>query len=138
MNVIEVPQFNPKGKETINQYLRRVEKYKTLILKEKYDVILNFVNEWLKAEYNSLSEFTNMKEYILLKNKKHNRTIMKKYCQIFKDKFNIDLQINQETDSDEIKDTDILNILINMLNIIDYALVKKDFNNNIIYSIRQL
>lgn len=135
---MEVPEFNPRGKETINQYIRRVEKYKAQILKEKYDIILNFVNEWLKAEYESLSEFTNMKEPILLKNKKHNRSVMKKYCQIFNDKFCIDMSITAETNSDEIKDMYIIDVLVKMLNIIDYSLIKKEFNNNIIYSIRQL
>lgn len=131
---VEVPEYNPKGKETINQYLRRVEKYKAIILKDKYNVVLNFVNDWLRAEYESLSEFTNIKESILLKNIKHNSNVVQKYTQIFKNKFEIDLTIDYNNDETR----EILDLLIKMLSIIDYTLIKREFKDNIVYSIRQL
>lgn len=131
MEVPEVPEYNPKGKETINQYLRRVEKYKATILKGKYDIVLKFINELIKAEYESLSEFSNKKEYTILRNKKHNKAILEKYSSIFEEQFNVTLE--EYTDEKY-----IIEYLIKILNVIDYALVKREFNDNIIYSIRQL
>ena len=132
MNYLQAPEYNPKGKETINQYLRRVEKYKATILKEKYDIVLKFINELIKADYESLSEFSNKKEYTILRNKKHNRSILEKYSSIFEEKFAIEL------DKDYTDEKYIIEYLIKILNVIDYALIKREFNDNIIYSIRQL
>ena len=130
-----VPEYNPRGKETINQYIRRVEEYKNIILKEKYDIILNFVNDWLNIDkdiiYESLTKFTNIKESILLKNDKHNRNVMQKYSLIFKEKFQIQDNI------DETQDKYIISFLIKLLNYIDYNLVKREFKGQFVYSIRK-
>jgi hypothetical protein len=144
---MEVPEFNPKGKETINQYVRRVEKFKAAILKEKYDIILKFVNEWLNSEsgplgvdsdFNSLSEFTNVKEVVLLKDVTHNSKIVNKYEKILLDKFQIDISItNKDFLNENNKDKHIIFTLIKMLNIIDYVLIKREFKGAFIYSIRQ-
>jgi type IV secretory pathway component VirB8 len=139
---LQVPEYNPKGKESINQYIRRVEKYKTIILKEKYDIILNFVNDWLNKniKYESLTKFTNIKEYILLKNDKHNRIVMQKYSELFNNNFKITINIPQpsEENSDVIKDKYILTFLTKLLDYIDYALIKREFKGKFIYSIRKV
>lgn len=130
MNYHEAPIYDPKGKETINQYVRRVEKYKIIILKEKYDMVLNFVNDLLNldqdTQYESLTKFTNVKESILLKNEKHNRNVMDKCCELFKNKFQIDLVGDN-----------IITFITGLLSLIDYTLVKREFKNEFIYSIRK-
>lgn len=135
MNDLEVPEYN--NKETVNQYMKRVEKYKIQLLQSKYDVILNFVNDWTENKYEALSEFKNIQEKILLKNNKHNRDIVRKYSDIFRDKFDIDLSFDMETDSDEINDKYIIYLLMKMLVLINYTLSKKEFNNKLLYTIRK-
>lgn len=133
MNNIEVPIYD--GKESINQYIKRVERFKNIIVLEKYNVILEFVNLWLGLEYTSLSDFKNVYEHILLKNSKHNRIIVRKYCDIFQNNFGIDLSVGLETDSDEINDRYIIYLLMKMLTIIGYSLIKRNYGSKIAYTI---
>lgn len=139
MNNIEIPIYD--GKESVNKYIKRVERFKNKILEDKYNIILEFVNSWLKTEYTSLSDFKNIHECVLLKNSKHNRLIVRKYCDIFKNKFEMDLSINLETDSDEINDKYIIYLLIKMLNVIGYSLTKRslqlNYGNKIAYTIKK-
>jgi hypothetical protein len=135
MNNMEVPIYD--GKESINKYIKKVQKFNSKILEDKYEVILEFVNEWLECKYTSLSDFRNIYEKTMLKNLKHNRDIVRKYSDIFQDKFNVDLSVGLETDSDEINDRYIIYLLIKMLNIIQYTLVKKEIGKNITYTIRK-
>ena len=129
---IEAPVYDPKGKETINQYIRRVEKYQTIILKEKYDKVLLFVNEWLTTDYNSLSEFKNLEESFLLKKEK--KSIVDKYYKIFSQEFGLNPDPNNE---DEEKERNIINFLIKLLDYINYKLIKRTYNDKFFYSIRK-
>lgn len=135
MSSLEVPVYNKK--ETINQYMKRVEKYTMALQQEKYNTILEFVNLWIGAEYTSLSEFKNIPETILLKNAKHNRDTVRKYSDIFQSRFEIDLRFGIETDSDEINDRYIIYLLIKMLNIINYTLIRRELGKKTLYSIRK-
>lgn len=133
--IMEIPEYD--GIESVNKYMKRVEKYKQYILKEKYDVILLFINEWLKKNYESITSFRNISEEILLKNLKHNRDIIRKYCDLFKNKFSLDLTIDLETDSDEINDRYIITLLGKMLNLVDYHIIKRELGTKILYTIRK-
>lgn len=140
--MMDVPFYDPKSKETINQYIRRVEKYKIFILKEKYDMILNFVNDLLNLDpdtrFHSLTKFTNVKESILLKNDISNKNVMQKYCELFKNKFEIDIDPkNEKNDKNESNDKDIITFIIKLLDLIDYTLIKREFKGEFIYSIRK-
>lgn len=135
MSEIDIPKYD--GKESINQYIRKVEKYKIQVLKEKYDEVLNFINEWTNSNYYALSEFKNIQETILLKDDKHNRNIVRKYSDIFKDKFDIDLSFDMNTDSDEINDKYIIYLLMKIVGLIDYVLTKKEFNKKTLYTIKK-
>ena len=134
---INVPEYNPRGNETINQYIRRVERYKSIILKEKYDIILNFINDWINNDknivYESLVKFTNIRESILLKNDKHNRNILKKYSEQINNIFKLD----PNEDIDDTQDKYMIIFLTKLLNYIDYVLIKKEFKGKFIYSIRK-
>ncbi|QKF93737.1 hypothetical protein QKU48_gp0279 [Fadolivirus algeromassiliense] len=135
MNEIDVPIYD--GKESINQYIRRVEKYKMKILEEKYNEIIKFVNEWTNKTYVALTEFKNMNETELLQNASHNRKIVRKYCDIFNEKFNVDLNFNADTDSDEINDTYIIHLLTKMLVLIDYTLTRRKLGNKTLFTIKK-
>jgi len=132
---MEVPVYN--GKESINKYMQRVEKYKSYFIKDKYDIILKFINEWLNTTHDSLAKFKNINETTLLKNNKHNRDIVRKYCDVFQKKFNVDLSIDEETSSEEINDKYIIYLLMKMLNLIEYSLTKKEFNKKTYYTIKK-
>ena len=97
---------------TVNQYFKLVEAYKRQIVDNKYDLLLEFINCWLKYEgkykLNTLKEFKKIPESLLLKNPKHNRKLLKKYSKKIKKEFNITFHIDDETDSPEIKDRYIL------------------------------
>jgi hypothetical protein len=135
MTTIEIPTYNIN--ESVTNYMKKVEKYKNYILKEKYIIILNFLNEWTEGNYKSLTDFKNINEYILLKDKKHNNKIVKKYSEIFEKKLNVDLSVDAETDSDDITDKYIILILQKVLNYLDYYLSKTLFDNKIFYSIKK-
>lgn len=135
MSEIDIPKYD--GRESINQYIRKVEKYKIEVLKEKYDEVLNFINEWTNGKYCALSEFKNIQETILLKDDKHNRKMVRKYSDIFKDKFDIDLSFDIDTDSDEINDKYIIYLLMKIVGLIDYTLTKKEFNKKTLYTIKK-
>ena len=64
-----------------------------------------------------------------------NRDLIRKYCQLFVDKFNTQLSVDEETDSEEINDKYIIYLLMKMLNYIDYGLTKKELKTNILYTI---
>lgn len=135
MNKLQIPIYD--GKESITKYIQKVEKFKTLIFQEKYNIILQFVNEWLNSDYKSLTYFKNKCEDELLKNEKINRNICRKYSEIFKKRFELDLIVDLDTDSDEIKDKYIIYLLTKMLQSIEYILYKKDIKNKIYYSIKK-
>lgn len=135
MNPIEPPIYD--GKESINKYIKKVEKYKNMILEERYNVILEFMNSWIESEFTSLTDFKNLDEEKLLKNPKLNRTIVRKYSDIFQNKYEIDLSVGIDTDSDEIKDKYIIYLTMKMLGTIDYYFAKRELGHKLLYTIRK-
>jgi len=135
MTNLQVPVFD--GKESVNKYAKRVERYTNKMVEDKYDVILEFINAWVGFDYTSLSDFKNVQELLLLKNPKNNRTLVRKYSDIFQNKFEVDLSVGLETDSDEINDRYIIYLLIKMLSIIGYTLAKRESYNKISYTIKK-
>jgi len=135
MNSYEVPKFNIN--DSVSKYIIKVENYKIKLLKEKYDIVINFLNEWIFKNYKSLTDFKNINEEILLKNKKHNHAIARKYSDIFENKFNIDLSVDAATDSDDITDKYIIFMLSKILNNLDNHLSITQFNDKIYYTIKK-
>jgi hypothetical protein len=136
---MEVPQYN--AKESLTKYIEKVEKYKTMIYKDKYNIILNFINEWLKLfdekKFKSITDFKNLYEVDLLYDNRNNKKVIKKYVDIFEKQFMINLNITDDTDSDEIKEKYIIYILSKVVNNIDYILIKKEYNGKIYYTIKK-
>ena len=120
------------GKESINKYMKRVEIFKNKIVIDKYNIILEFINVWLGVQYTSLSDFKNIYEPNLIKKKAHNISIIKKYSDIFKSKFDIGI-----CDDFEKNDKYIILLLMRVLKNINYTLLKKTYGTNIAYTIRK-
>jgi hypothetical protein len=56
---LEFPYFDTKN-ETINQYMERFRQFELQLLEEKYNLIFNFVKEWLSMydiEIKCLTDF---------------------------------------------------------------------------------
>ncbi len=132
-----VPQYNPK--ESISSYIANAESYILDLQADKYQTVLDFINEWLNMNLISLTEFKYMKESIILKNSIHNKKIIIKYIEIFNSTFGIELNINKNTDIDTIDDTYIINLLKHVLKLLkmDYKLIKVNKNKNNFYTIKK-
>ena len=121
------PLFDKYGTEKLVDYMKRVDKYNDVtIKKERYNMMLDFINKWLnydkKYQLKSLKEFKNISESTLLHDLKHNRNILRKYGTQIKEKFKFKFNIDDETDSDDIKDRYILYFVSRALNSIGYTL----------------
>lgn len=118
----EIPIYD--GKETMTNYLRRVEDFTRNINREKYNLILNFINDWFGNDTNkftTLVDFKNVPEDVLLNKKKpnHNRKIIKKYYNKIISICNLDLdEITDDTD----QLSDVIFILEKSLKSINYSL----------------
>lgn len=140
----EPPVF--EGNMTISDYMRNFDDFKREINKEKYKLILNFINEWFNYDEHSrietLLDFKNISEIVLLNQKKpkHNRKIIKKYY----NKIIVMCELDREKITDESEQlSDILSILKDALKSIEYQLCFKykyiDIDKKIkIYYIRKL
>lgn len=133
---IEPPIYD--GKESIPSYTRRIEAYKASIKFEKYDIILDFINEWLNQEkkLTSLSDFKNVSEKLLLKDPKHNRDLLRKHSNNLIKNFNVNSSIEDDTDSDDINDSYIIYFVTKILNYFGYSMIAKIMNETKYYTIK--
>lgn len=135
---MDVPQF--KSGESVTSYLRRVEQFKLKVIQDKYNLLLEFVNEWLKNEekFSSLIEFVKMPESKLLHDLKHNRDILRKYSDEIINKLNPKFDIDDETASDEIDDSYIIHFFSRACAAIDYKLVRYTIRSKTFYSVKRV
>ena len=129
---LEFPLFD--GKETLTQFMRRVNDFDLRNKKPKYDIILEFVNVLTNSKYTSLTEFMNVPNSKIINNKK----IMDQYSTKLSKILNIDiLELTKITTSeDEEQEQEIIIFLKKILSSIEYSLVSKNIDNKIIYSIK--
>ena len=129
---LEFPLFD--GKETLTQFMRRVNDFDLRNKKPKYDIILEFVNVLTNSKYTSLTEFMNVPNSKIINNKK----IMDQYSNKLSKILNIDiLELTKITTSeDEEQEQEIIIFLKKILSSIEYSLVAKNIDNKIIYSIK--
>jgi hypothetical protein len=109
-------------------------------LQENKYAILKFINEWLNVKLKSLTEFKFINKKKLLKDTNHNITIIMKYIDIFNSTFNMELNINSNTDVNEIDNIYIINLLKHLLKLFnkDYKLIKQTYNSNTYYTIKKI
>jgi len=124
---------------SITDYFDAINNFEVNLNKEKYSLILKFINFWLKFEgknkFKSLLKFRNLSEKNLLYDLKHNRYALRKFSKQIKSKLNIKFNIDDETDSDEIKDKYILYFLSRCLVSIGYRLKCLNIDDKNYYSI---
>jgi hypothetical protein len=134
---MNVPQYNGGS---VTKYFKSVEQYELNLLKDKYNIILDFINEWLnypeKFKLKSLIGFKNIKEGILLKDLKHNRDILRKFSSNIIKKLEITFNIDDDTDSDEIKDRYILYFIQRCLASIKFSLTVRKVDDINYYTIK--
>ena len=84
----EIPLYE-EG-DDINEFLEKVEQYHTKISYNKYNIVLNFINDWFKLNkansYTSLSEFKYVTENRI---PKYNKEVVNKHKDIIKSIFDI-------------------------------------------------
>nr|QBK89030.1 MAG: hypothetical protein LCMiAC02_01230 [Mimivirus LCMiAC02] len=123
----KAPKF--KKDETYIKYKKRLDNYNVEQLKERYNLLLKFINKWLgydgKYGLKSIKQFKNVPRKELLYDLKHNRKILRKYSNEIKEKLDLTFVITDETDSDEINDQFIIIFLGRSLSSIGYKLVSK-------------
>ena len=126
------PEFDRFGTERLIDYMKRVDRYNNVVLKNrKYNMILNFIHKWLNYDDKknlpkSLKGFKNISEYTLLDDPKYNRKILRKYGPKLSKELDIKFNIDDETASEEIKETYILYFVSKILNSIGYTLVRRE------------
>ena len=134
--IINPPIYD--GKETINQYLDRIKEYEISLKRNKYNIILNFINQWVspyKLKFKSLLEFKNIEMNSVLLDTKHNKKILKRNCLKICEKLYINSNIDEEIDTDDIPENEIIIFLRKILETIEYSLIKRKIDNKYYYTI---
>lgn len=133
------PIFDRTGKETVTQYMRRVQEYEVQLRKDRYDVILNFVNIWgneNQLKFKSLLEFKKIPDDKVIddvKNKKICKTHKANVCE----QLNIDNDTDlEETDTDDIPETEFITFMRKILKTINYSINKTTINKKGYYTIK--
>ncbi len=127
MSSISPPIYD--GKESIVSYMRRVDDYKMLIKKEKYNAILDFMNIILKKEpkLKNLTDFKNIKLSLLTMDNKEFKKILKLHGQNLINTLGINKTVDYDVDSDKITSDDVISFIKKCVDIIEYSvIIKKD------------
>jgi len=136
-NSIKVPIYD--GKEPLIRFLKKLEKFDLTIKQEKYDKILDFINKWLsiyKLSVDSLTDFKNISSKIVLSKEQSNKHLLKKYTQSLTNALNLVDDIDNDTNTDEIAENEIIIFVSKLLKSIDYSLQSKIIDENIYYTIK--
>lgn len=122
------------GKESITQYMRRVEKFKAVLVNEKYNKLIEFVNKWLKLEgkkkITSLTDFRWITEETLLDDEENNAELLDSYHDLFINEFN--LKINEKNKKNEY----IIDVFRRAINSMGYSLRHKQKGQIVYYTVR--
>lgn len=124
--------------QDVNDYIMDIEKYRLKLQNDSYNLILEYVNELMqmKKKYKSLTEFKFIDEKNILKDQTHCHKIVRSYSQKLEKQLKITLSVDEETDSDDIKDKYPIQILKDTLKAIGYKLINKTSGSNIVYTIK--
>ncbi len=121
-------------KESITQYMRRVEKFKESLVNDRYNKLVEFVNKWLKLDgkkkITSLTEFRWITEDSLLDNEENNAELLNDYHDLFVNDFN--LKINEKNKKNEY----IIDVFRRAINSLGYSLHHKQKGQIIYYTVR--
>lgn len=128
INNILPPSYDRNGTETISQYQRRIRDFQVALSTERYNATLEFINQWLKLKnrkFKSLLDFKKIQESVLLKDTKHNRSILRAHAEKIMNLCKLEAKIDEETESEEIDDMYIFKFVRQVLHTFEYTLVSR-------------
>lgn len=128
---VNVPKYSKN--QSFTQYVTKVEKFKLQFLKDKYQLLLDFLNDWLKydeeCKLKSLTEFKNIQKSDLLNDNNHNQKIIRDYNVKIEQFFNIKYKADNKQD--------IIYLVTRMLTSINYKFIFKDLDDDVLVTIIQ-
>lgn len=126
------------GKETINQYLKRITQYQDQIKKKNYEIILKYINLWFipyNIKLKSLIDFKNITDDKLETHNDHNKNFLKLKAKNICTELSIENIIDEKIDEKDLSIHRIISFFRTVLKTIDYSLIRKNIGNNFYYSI---
>jgi hypothetical protein len=126
------------GKETINQYLKRITQYQDQLKKKNYDIILKYINLWLipyNIKLKSLIDFKNITDDKLETHSDHNKNFLKLKSKNICTELSIENIIDEKIDEKDLSIHRIISFFRTVLKTIDYSLIRKNIGNNFYYLI---
>jgi hypothetical protein len=139
ITIIELPEF--KDGDSIGQFAEKVRLYEVAVKRERYNIILGFLNEWLvpyKINLKSLLEFRGISESTIDKHTEHNKKTIKTNTVDIKKRLNIaesDLEFD-DVDTDDIPESEILRFISVIVDKVGYHLYKYYYKESTYYSIK--
>lgn len=142
---MEPPVFN--GKETVSQYMRRVDEFRTYLNTNKYNQVLGFLNELFSlrkfknkdGKYVNVGTATSMTKFSKIPfsyfstNNEHCERVTQKYLEWFRGSLDLDFNLDTNTNID-IADY-IIHCLVRIVKSVGYKLVKRNKGGEYYYSI---
>lgn len=85
-------------------YLKRLDEYVIKISKNRYNLLLKFINELFNIKLTALTQFKNIPEVEFMKDYENKNNIVDKYYPEFEKQFNIKFKKNNNTEDNNIED----------------------------------
>ena len=122
-------------------FISQIDSYEAKMRKERYDILLDLVNQLLKytkddTKLKTLLSFKCVKEKRLLKDPKHNRDVIRKNINNIKKVYGAKFSVEDDTDSDDIEDRYIIYVLTKLLANIGYTMKSEKVGETIYYTIK--
>jgi len=118
--------------ESVNDYERRVSKYVIQLKKEKYDTVLDFINNLLKLskdiKYTSVTDFKGIFENVITKDREYNIKTILEYIPKFKELMGLKIELKKDKNDDNkyiLKPGYEIYIITKIVNNIGYSLKRR-------------
>jgi hypothetical protein len=118
------------GTEPTYKYFDRLAEYTSNIKRERYTIILNFINDWTKKKYAKLLDVKNIK-HDSLPSENRNAKFLSERAQDIKDKF----KLKHTFDDKSVKSEDVIKFLKDALNTIEYNIASRVIDGETYYNI---
>ena len=122
--------------KSYSAYLNEFARYEMEIKKEKYNKILDFLNDVVKPvglSYKTLSDFKNISETRITVNEEHNIKIIEKHKKILFESLKITKEFTTDSDEDYEEDT-ILRFFKLILRKIDFKVLIRKTDGRVFWS----
>jgi hypothetical protein len=130
------------GKETMTQWLRKIQLFEVRMKSDKYNKILDFMNILLtpyEIKLCSLSDFKNISSKKITKDIIHNKRTLRKYGKKLAAELCVDVNAPElDDDTEDIEEDQIIKFIRSILKSIEYSLKWKQVDNIIYYTISEI